>query len=68
MITITFKDFSPHKPREWEVQSELWPDVSVYYDAKQKAWCREVRNVRCTRIGENLVPEPGQLISYPKAA
>jgi len=64
MKTATFKDFSPHLPSLWTMQAEGNQSVSVY--KKHGSWCREVRNVRVVERDGWLVPEPGQLVSYPQ--
>ena len=67
MKLASFKDFSAYGVPSWLAQAKADPNVSVYWDQVFKCFCREVRNVRVTVQGDQLVPEPGQLITYPRS-
>lgn len=68
METSIYYDFSQKKVKEWIKQAKDNKNVLFYYDEKNKAYCREIRNVRGKIIkekGQNIfTPDEGQLVTY----
>ncbi len=62
---VTFKDYSQKREFFWAVQSYL-PDVRLYWCMKNRAWCREVNNVKCRMVNGWYLPINHPIITYSK--
>ena len=70
MNKSTYCDFSQTIVILWIIQSIIFKNVSFYFDNKNKAYCRQIKNVKGKiifdeNIGRNaFYPDPGQIVSY----
>lgn len=63
--TMVYKDFSQKYKWLWFFQRLIHPiNISIYWDKKQKVWCREIKNVRGFIKRGWFHPYKGQIVSY----
>lgn len=63
---VTFWDYSDRFRLGWCLRALFRSDVYMYWDLKQKAWCRMVTDVECLAVDGWYIPLSGQLVDYPQ--
>ena len=66
MTKVVFKDFSEQFKWKWFLESIFRQNVCLYWDIKNRVWCRMVIGVECEEKDGWYVPLKGQLVSYPQ--